>query len=150
MNHKFIVIVLFALFLSGCYSNDSLYSGIEAKDILDSEDSNLDLLYEYKGSTENWAASYIIYSRKGHDNHTSRLLFKYVGKKPEPTGNLSYSYDTDAGGGHGEFPVSGIKDRIYTAGSSGGNGAIPMKNTVITIQITWNGHSEKLELKTKN
>ncbi|NRF95859.1 hypothetical protein HQN89_34165 [Paenibacillus frigoriresistens] len=100
------MIFLSAIVLSSCNEESNLYSGIEKNDIADiSNAKNIEFVYEYKGHTENWAADYIVYKMKDNDNHTSTLLLKYIGKKPRPTGELSYAYSTE-GGGNGSGTMS--------------------------------------------
>ncbi|QYR22292.1 hypothetical protein KZ483_04670 [Paenibacillus sp. sptzw28] len=143
------IILLCTSVLSGCQENSNIYSGIEKTDIEDiSNAKNLEFVYEYKGYTDHWAAAYYVYKMIDNDEHASKLVLKYVGKQPEPTGELRYAYDTEGGGaGSGTLPSDHSKDGIYYLGSSGGNGAIAARNSLVKMQVKWNGNTETFELK---
>ncbi|CAM3605324.1 hypothetical protein PALU110988_30240 [Paenibacillus lupini] len=143
------IILLCAIVLSGCKGNSNIYSGIEKNDIEEiSKVKNIEFVYEYKGHTDHWAAAYHVYKMKDNDEHTSKLVLKYIGKQPGPTGELSYAYDTEGGGsGSGTLPSDHSEAGIYYLGSSGGNGAIAAQNSLVKVQVNWNGNTETIELK---
>lgn len=144
------IILLCAIALSGCKEKSSFYSGIEKNDITDiSNAKNIEFVHEYKGHTDNWAAVYIVYKMKDNENHTSKLLLKYIGKKPEPTGELRYAFKTEGGGsGSGTLSDNVSEAGIYHLGSSGGNGAIAAKDSLVKMQVYWNRrNTEAIELK---
>jgi hypothetical protein len=83
-----------------------------------------------------------------NSNYKSTLLLKYIGKKPRPTGELSYDYNTEGGGsGSGTLSNSESKTEIYNLGSSGGNGSMAAKDSLVKMQVDWNGNTEVFELK---
>ncbi|MDQ0899148.1 MULTISPECIES: hypothetical protein [unclassified Paenibacillus] len=144
------IISLCAIILSGCKENSNIYSGIEKNDIEDiSNSKNIEFVYEYKGHTDHWAATYHVYKSKNNvDEHTSRLVLKYIGKQPEPTGELRYAYETEGGGsGNGTLPGDMSEAGIYYLGHSGGNGSIAAQNSLVKVQVAWNGNTESFELK---
>ncbi|WP_219835590.1 hypothetical protein [Paenibacillus sp. R14(2021)] len=144
------LLIWITFLLSGCTLHASRYAGIEAKDILsNTERSHADLLYEFKGSTEHWAANYIIYREKGQEKYVDRFFLKYVDKSSQPKGEIHYAYKSEAGGGDGNVPANFSKEGIYNLGQSGGIGMIPRQESTVKIQIQWNGHSEEIELKGK-
>lgn len=147
MKFTIALIFLVAIILSGCNENN-FYSGIEKNDISDISDTeNLEFVYEYKGHSDNWAANYIVYKVNGNDNHITRLLLKYIGKKPRPTGELSYSFETGSASGHGLLPDVESIEGVYDLGTSGGIGATEDKDSIINMNIDWNGNTDKFELK---
>lgn len=87
--------------------------GIEKNDVPDL--SNATHIEEYKGNSDNWAAVYYIYKMKDDNNQQQKKLYiKYIGKKPNPIGEISYAYDLggkDVGSGAMTFnnePENGI------------------------------------------
>ncbi|TFE25242.1 hypothetical protein [Cohnella luojiensis] len=149
MKRIFGILFLYVVVLSGCTGESRLYSGIEKSDIVDiSNVKNIEFIYQYKGHTENWAAHYIVFKMKDNDNHTSKMLLKYIGKKPGPTGELRYAYQTEGGGdGSGTMSNAESENQIYNLGSSGGNGAIAAEDSIVKMQVYWNGNTEDFELK---
>lgn len=144
-----IVVFVFATTVGGCIKDNESYkySGIEKKDISGlSDDTNFEFIYVYKGSTENWAATCYVFRRKGTDIHRTRLLLKFLGEKPQPAGQLSYSYRLETSSGSGTLPAES-KNRIYKLGESGSNGLIPKLDSVVSFNVDWNGKSESFELK---
>lgn len=126
------------------------YEGIEKNDVLDlSKATNIE---EYKGNNDNWAAVYYIYKMKDDNNQQQKKLYiKYVGKKPNPIGEISYAYDLggkDVGSGAMTFnnePDNGI----YYLGPLAKNETVHEKDSTLKLQIIWNGNklSELIELK---
>ncbi|AHV97658.1 hypothetical protein [Paenibacillus sabinae] len=144
----FLLLAMF-LVLTGCKENNNVYSGIEKNNIegLANAD-NIEFINEYKGHTDHWAAMYIVYKYKNDENHTARLFLKYIAKESKPTGELRYEYDTEGGAdGHGTLSRTESQAGIYNLGSTGGNGAIADKNSLVKMQVDWNGNSETFELK---
>lgn len=45
--------------------------------------------------------------------------------------------------GSGETELSGRREIVH---QSGGNGAIPLKDSIIEVTVEWNGHKEELKL----
>lgn len=82
------------------------------------------------------------------------MLLKYIGKNPLPTGEISYSYTTE-GGGSGSGSGSGSrtlsngesKTGIYYLGSSESNGSIAAEDSLVKMQVDWNGTAEVVELR---
>ncbi len=151
MKCLFSVLLLGVLVISGGDEQSSVYSDIEKNDIIEiSNSKNIEFVYEYKGRTNHWAANYIVYKIKNTDNHTSRVLLKYIGPKEErPTGEFKYTYETE-GGGNGSETLSNAEIEtgdIYSHGSSGGNGALAAQDSVVKIKVYWNGKTEEIELK---
>ncbi len=143
------IIFLCVIVLNGCVMKSNYYSGIEKKDISEvTNTKNIEFVYEYKGHTDNWAAVYIVYKFKDNDNHTSKMLLKYIGKKPGPTGELKYAYQTEGGGnGSGTMSNAEAENKIYNLGYSGSNGAIAAEDSIVMMQVNWNGETEEIELK---
>lgn len=143
------MIFLCVIVLSGCMVKKNDYAGMEKNDISALHDAqNIDFVYEYKGHTANWAAVYMVYKMKDSDNHTSRMLLKYVGKTTLPTGELSYKFDTAGGNdGSGSLSTADSNDGIYNLGLSEGNGSIASRNAIVNMQVNWNGRTETIELK---
>jgi hypothetical protein len=145
------IIFLFVLLISGCSEENNDYSGIEKNDIAEISNSKfMEFVYQYKGSTDNWAANYIVYKMKNTDNHTSRLLLKYIGPESErPTGEFKYKYQTESGGsGSGTLSNAEIiKGDIFSQGISGGNGALAAQDSLVKVEVYWNGNTENFELK---
>jgi hypothetical protein len=143
------IIFLCVIVLSGCIVTNNYYSRIEKKDISDLNDTqNIEFVYEYKGHTDNWAAVYFVYKLKDNDNHTSKMLLKHIGKQPLPNGELSYKFDTVGGGdGAGSLSTADSKDGIYNLGSSESNGSLVSQNSIVKMQVNWNGLAETIELK---
>lgn len=145
------IIFLCVFVLNGCTTKNNYYSGIEKNDVLEIYNvKNIDFVYEYKGHSDSWAAVYVVYKTKDNDNHTSRMLLKYIGQNPLPTGELSYSYTTEGGGsGSGSRTLSNgeSKTGIYYLGSSGGNGSIAAEDSLVKMQVDWNGTAEVVELR---
>ncbi|AJY74647.1 hypothetical protein [Paenibacillus beijingensis] len=137
------------LVLSGCKANSNVYSGMEKNDIEGlAKAENIEFIYENKGHSDHWAATYIVYKFKNDENHTTKLFLKYIGKQSKPTGDLRYAYDTEGGGdGSGTLSSPASQDEIYHLGNSGGNGALADKNSVVKMQVQWNGNTEAIELK---
>ncbi|MBW7454757.1 hypothetical protein ACFOLF_26085 [Paenibacillus sepulcri] len=147
---RIIGIIFICIFvLTGCTEENNYYTDIEKDDIPDIKNAqNIEFIYEYKGHTDNWAAVYIVYKMKDNDNHITKMSLKYIGKKTIPTGKLSYAYDTEGGGsGSGTLPTDQSKSGIYNLGSSGGNGAIAAKDSIVKMQVNWNENTEMMELK---
>jgi hypothetical protein len=147
-----IVVILIATILGGCITDSDVnkynkYSGIEEKDISDLNDrTKTDFVYIYKGSSDNWAATYYIYRFKGEENHVTRLFMKYVGEESAPTGQLSYSYKTEGSAGNGDM-LAGANSQVYNLGQGGGTGLIPRKDAIVSFRVNWSGKSESFELK---
>lgn len=143
------LILLFVVVISGCTERVNYYSGIEKKDISELSDvNNTEFVYEYRGHSDNWAAAYIVYKPKDSDNHTARMLLKYIGKQPLPESDLSYKYSTEGGGdGSGTMPsTANSTEGIYNLGYSGGNGSLASPNSTVELELNWDGNTEKLEL----
>ncbi|WP_426453873.1 hypothetical protein ACP26L_15760 [Paenibacillus sp. S-38] len=140
-------IILCLLVLSGC-NDKNIYSGIEKDNIQEiSKNKNIEFVHEYKGSGNHWAAIHIVYKIEGEEKHKIKHFIKYIGGKPKPTGQISYTYETVGNSGSGSFVIEKPKDDIYSLGSTESNGAIPLIDSVIKMEITWNGNTEELELK---
>jgi hypothetical protein len=60
---------------------------------------------------------------------------------------LRYSYQKQLGNASGTIPSDQSKNGIYDLGGSGGNGFIISKDSIIKMQVEWNGNSEAFELK---
>lgn len=135
--------------ISGCTGNDSIYAGIEKQDITDIKSAKeLEFIYEYKGYTDNWAASYFVYQMKGSDVHITRLFMKYIGEEPGPSGELKYAYSTEgAATGSGMLEEAAGPSVIYNLGSSGGTGTIPEQDSNVQMDVEWSGGSENWELE---
>lgn len=150
MKKLFYLLLLLCTFLiSGCSENDSIYSGIEKKDLpgIKSADE-LKYIYEYKGYTDNWASTYYVYQKKDSDSHVTRLMLKYIGEEPGPSGELKYSYSTEGGGsGSGMMEEATSPSVIYNLGNSGGTGSTPDQDSVVKMQVEWNGGTEDFELE---
>jgi hypothetical protein len=146
---KFIIIitiVVLATILGGCTTNHK-YDGIQKENIRDlSQPEKIDFVQIYRGSTDNWAATYYIYRFKGEEDHVTRLYVKYIGNEPLPTGQLFYSYKAEGEGGHGDLPARS-NSRVYNLGQGGGNGHISREDVLVSFTIMWNGKSESFELK---
>ncbi|OME75969.1 hypothetical protein BK120_30365 [Paenibacillus sp. FSL A5-0031] len=133
-------------------NNSNFYSGIEKNDIPDiSNTKNIEFVHEYKGHSDNWAAVYIIYKVKDSNKHMRKLLLKYIGKKPNPIGELSYAYDAggdDVRSGTMSF-TDEPKDGIYYLGPLADNESAPDKDSIVKLLINWNmnEHSETIELQ---
>lgn len=73
---------------------------------------------------------------------------EYIGKQPEPKGELRYAYETEGGGGgSGTLPSDMPEAGIYNLNHSGGNGFIAAQNSLVKVQVDWNGNTESFELK---
>ncbi|MCJ8008083.1 hypothetical protein ACFFF5_17985 [Lederbergia wuyishanensis] len=132
--------------LSGCSESSDFYSGIE-NDILN--DINTEY-HEYKGHSDNWAAVYIVYKAKDKDKYSTKLYTKYIGKKPNPTGKISYNYDLGSDVGNGAAYFKDVPEKgIYYLGSIASNESISTKDTKVKLQIEWNKKSETIDLKSK-
>lgn len=150
MKKIFGIIFLAAFVLIGCTEKSNVYSGIEKNDIAEiSKAENIDFVYEYKAHTDQWAANYVVYKMKDTDNHTSRLLLKYLGMKHEPlTGEFKYAFQTQGGGdGSGTMSNAEIESEIIRTGTSGGNGALAAQDSIVQLQVYWNDKKESLELQ---
>lgn len=150
MIRLFVIILLGTIVLSGCKENSDIYSGIEKNDIEDIyTSSNIEFIYVYKGHTDQWAATYHVYKSKNNgDLHSTRLILKYIGKQPKPTGEIKFAYETEGGGG-GSGTVPSEESGIYILGKSGGNGFIAAQNSLVKVLVDWNGNTESIELKSE-
>ncbi len=135
---------------SGPEENSNVYSGIEKNDIPDiSNAHNIEFAYEYKGQSNKWAAVYVVYKMKDNNKGITKLLLKYIGEKPNPTGQINFAFDSgnDVRSGTMSF-IDEPKDGIYYLGSfPTGTEAVLYKDVIVKLQINWNAYSEKLELK---
>jgi len=89
-------------------------------------------------------------NRIGVDQYSNRKWqVKYLGSEPESLHAIRYEYRSSYGAG-GSGTGLGIQkvghDSFLEMGSSGSS-SIPVKDTVYTLTIYWNGHKETLHLK---
>ncbi|QHW33724.1 hypothetical protein GZH47_24950 [Paenibacillus rhizovicinus] len=92
-----------------------VFAGIERTDIPDfATDPNIEVMREYKGNNDRWAAEYYIYRTKDDNDRQIRCYAKYIGDGPSPTGEVRYtlkSEDTIYGSAtmsYGSPPEQGI------------------------------------------
>jgi len=137
--------------LSGCSDSSDFYSDIEKNDISDIlNDTNMEYVQEHKGHSDNWAAVYVAYKAKDEDKYSTKLYLRYIGTKPNPTGEISFNYDagTDTGSGTASFKDEPEKG-VYYLGSSASNKSMPTKDSQVKLQIEWNKKLEAIELKSE-
>lgn len=132
--------------LSGC--SDDKYSGIGKKDI-SNMGTKITIVQMFKGSNENWAATYYVYKNKDNDNiPDAKLFLKYLGKKPNPTGKVTLYYDI----GDGLNTVTPIyndsesENGLYVLTGLGKGESID-PSTTIKLQVSIGKDSANLELK---
>ncbi|OKP95633.1 hypothetical protein [Paenibacillus sp. P46E] len=150
MKRIFVLLLLSTIvWISGCSGKHNIYDGIDKQDIKDIETAkDLNFIYSYKGHTDNWVSTYYVYQlKKDSDNHITRLFLKYIGKKPGPSGEMKYEYSTEGGHkGSGTLSDATSPSFIYNLGSSGGNGSIADQDSVVKMQVEWNGGKEEIKL----
>ncbi|RCW48959.1 hypothetical protein [Paenibacillus prosopidis] len=145
------MIVLCVFVLTGCTEHSNyFYSGMENKDIPElSNSQSIEFFNVYKGHTDNWAAVYIIYKTKDTDNYVTKKLLKYIGKKPNPTGKISYDYDAGDDVGSGGVSVTDEPENgIYDLGPSTVMTALG-QDYIVKFLIKWEEHSEMIEMKSE-
>lgn len=96
----------------------------------------------FTGESQNWSARYEV-SHTIDDNHRNTLTLTYEGDDPAHVGTVKYKYAATPGEGSGETELSGRREIVH---QSGGNGAIPLKDSIIEVTVEWNGHKEELKL----
>jgi len=97
----------------------------------------------FKGESQNWSSTYTV-KHVNSEFHQTILKIKYKGKNLKDISGIKYSYKGIGVGGSGELPDLSV-DGVISA-LSGGNGAIPPKDSVIKLMIEWNNRKEELEL----
>lgn len=108
---------------------------------------SMDSSIVYEGESSHWSSTYTIRNPTG-EFHTDSLKIKYKGRNLKDITHIKYKYDTEgAGGGSGTLEKMPF-DGVISAGS-GGNGALPSKDSTIHVTIEWNGNKEELELTSK-
>ncbi|WP_143106742.1 hypothetical protein [Cohnella sp. OV330] len=134
--------------LSGCAGKDNPYKGIEKKDIAQvNSASNLEFVNEYRGYNDNWAAVYIVFKLKDNANHTAKLQIKYIGEEAIKPGELKYSFNTLGGGdGNGVLRTTDSVDGIFNLGSTESNGSVASPNSIVKVQLQWNGKTDTIDL----
>ncbi len=147
---KLFIFILIGSLLSSCLiKNDSRFSGMEKNDFFKNiSDNNFEYIYEFKGHSDNWAGNYIVYKLEGEEDHNSVLLIKYIGERPEPTGSIEYGYFSETENGHGNHPYHPTDEGVLNLGSSVSNGLQTDKDTLVNIEVTWDGQSESFKLST--
>jgi uncharacterized protein YceK len=141
------LMVLCLLILSGCSHGENVYSGIDSKDIPQVAKSKE--VYSFQGHSDNWAVSVFIYKLPGTERYDSVSFLKFLEPKPYPTGEIRTNYDGGSGfvGSSGaiiseDVSVSGIYFLLLPVAK-----AVPDKDTVIKLQVIWDGQSDYFELK---
>lgn len=114
--------------------------------------------YTFKGESETWSAVYgqtasqklIIKNDRVKDSETSKRYtfdLHYKGEQSDlgEIKQFKYSYKGTSGGGSRtqEGPVS--LDMLHSGGD--GTGAFEWEDSVIKVNVEWDGHSEEFELK---
>lgn len=149
---KLIFLVLLAgiLLLGGCeqHEENNMYIGMEQNTIPDlTVGTEMEYIHEFRGHSDHWAAVYIVYKPQGEENHTSKLMMKYISKKLNPSGELRYEYDTDGGeDGNGTLSSVDKAGHVYNLGSSGGNGQSANPKSPLQMHVWWNGDEETIQL----
>lgn len=141
-----ISILLCLVLLSSC--SDDKYSGIGKKDVTNMG-TQITIVQMFKGSNENWAATYYVYKNKDNDNSPdARLFLKYLGKKPYPTGKVTLYYDIGSGVNtvNPIYNDSESKKGIYILSGLGKGESMDPKTT-IKLQVSIGKDSTNLELK---
>ncbi|MDU4697969.1 MAG: hypothetical protein E6Y08_19340 [Paenibacillus sp.] len=101
----------------------------------------------FKGESKNWSSTYTIENPNG-EHHNEILKIKYKGKNRKDVTGIKYSYkDAVGAGGSGEHPRLSI-DGVITS-KSGGNGALPPKDSIVHVTVEWNENKEELQLTSK-
>lgn len=98
----------------------------------------------YTGESKNWSASFTIENPQG-EYHNETLKIIYKGENPKEVSDIKYKYDGTNIGGSGEQKLSGNSSIVS---KSGGNGALPPKDSIINVTVEWNGNKEDLQLST--
>lgn len=155
MKHAIGVIFLCILLLSGCTSNKDLFSGIRFTDIQEAAGSaNLKLISQYKGQSDDWAASYTVYQVDGSTKNNSKLLLKYIGKKPAPTGEIKFDFDiggSDTSSGSATYSNAPAGD-VYLLSIAANHGDVPVPTSTLKLNVHWqsNAKSQIIELIKQN
>lgn len=95
--------------------------------------------YQHWWKAENGRLEYESY-------HTEEPIIRYKKADIEKVGNIAVKYESTSGGGSS----SGLeldRDGYARCGKSGGNGAIPSKDSVYTVTVEWLDQEETMELK---
>ncbi|MFC4104196.1 hypothetical protein [Paenibacillus xanthanilyticus] len=137
-------------------SGDPVYAQIEDEVLRDLyNDPDIEMIHEYRGHTDNWAVVYVDYHRKGEALHTERVLYRYIGDGPKPTGRISYySYSQPRGVQTGSSSVSAAEThdwkKVFEFGSSGHGGGPETISAYYQIQLNWNRQTEEIKLFNAN
>lgn len=100
----------------------------------------------FKGESKNWSSTYTIENPNG-EYHNTILKIKYKGKNLKDIAGIKYTYKGVSVGGSGEQPKLSV-DGVITS-KSGGNGALPPKDSIVHVTVEWNENKEELQLTSK-